>query len=357
MLVTIISFIVVLGILVFFHELGHFMIAKKVGVQVEEFAIGMGPKLIWKRYGETLYSIRAFPLGGFCAMTGEMPIDNEEADSEDIKAYKEALDKQKCLFQKSVWERFWVIIMGPLMNFFLAALLFSLIFIIFGVPTSTSPTSLLGQVMPEGPAYRAGLRDGDKVLAINGESVENWDQLSAIIGENVGEELEFKVQRGEQAFDTTVVPEFDQNQDRGVIGIIPVLNREDVNVFKAIWLGIEQTGMMIYGIIIGLWGMLTGQIAGDLSGPVRIAQFIGDAARSGIIRLFEFSALISINLGIMNLLPIPALDGGRLVFLGYEAISGKPVDPEKEGMVHLVGFVLLMVLFVVIMVNDIRGII
>ncbi|TDX51892.1 regulator of sigma E protease [Orenia marismortui] len=341
----------------FFHELGHFMVAKYVGVQVEEFAIGMGPKIVGKQYGETLYSIRALPLGGFCKMTGEMPVDDEDTSEEEVELYNKALKDKRCLFQKSVWERFGVIFMGPMMNFLLAALLFTLIFSIFGVEVSTSNNTVIGQVFPEQPAYEAGLRDGDKILTVEGQKVENWEELAGMIHQNANQEISMKVERGNKIFDLKVVPKLNKERQVGVIGIIPVYNRESVNLFKALWLGIKRTIIYIFGIIIGLWQMITGKIASDVSGPVKIAQFVGDAARSGMLRLMEFAALISINLGIMNLLPIPALDGGRLVFLGWEIISGKPIDPEKEGMVHMVGFVLLMILFVLIMIKDIKSII
>ncbi|OCL27124.1 RIP metalloprotease RseP [Orenia metallireducens] len=359
MLTTLVSFIIVLGILVFFHELGHFMVAKYVGVQVEEFAIGMGPKLLGKQYGETLYSIRLLPLGGYCKMTGEMPVDDNGDDikQEEVELYQKAFREEKCLFQKSVWQRFWVIFMGPVMNFLLAALFFTLIFSIYGVEVNTSESTVIGQVFPEQPAYEAGLRDGDKILAVNNQKVGNWEELAGIINKNPNQEIALQVERDNQILELNVVPRLDEDREVGVIGIIPVYNRKSVNIFEAIWLGIQRTGIYIYGLILGLWKMVTGQMASDVSGPVKIAQFVGDAARSGMLRLMEFSALISINLGIMNLLPIPALDGGRLVFLGWELITGKPVDPEKEGMVHLVGFVLLMVLFVVIMIKDIRSII
>ncbi|MCK8816492.1 RIP metalloprotease RseP [Natroniella sulfidigena] len=353
---TIISFIIVLGVLVFFHELGHFLVAKHVGVQVEEFALGMGPKLIGKQVGETLYSIRILPLGGFCKMTGEMPID-DDSDPEEVERYQEAVRKNKCLFQKSVWERIGVISMGSIMNFILAALLFALIFNIFGVPVDSSSSTVIGQVIPEQPAYQAGLRDGDKVVAVNEQQVETWEELSEFIHNNPGQQLSLEVERNGQLLELEVTPIKDEEQGKGIIGIIPILTREPVNILSALWLGIKQTGLYVVAIIVGLYQMITGQIAAEVSGPVRIAQMVGDAAQTGMLRVMNLAAIISVNLGIMNLLPIPALDGGRLVFLGYEIITGKPVDQEKEGMVHLIGFILLMVLFVIIMIQDLRTII
>ncbi|AGB40666.1 putative membrane-associated Zn-dependent protease [Halobacteroides halobius DSM 5150] len=357
MLTTIVSFIVVLSILVFFHELGHFLVAKYVGVQVEEFAIGMGPKLIGHQQGETLYSIRILPLGGFCKMTGEMPVDDEESDPEEIKLYQQAVKKGKCLFQKSVLERISVITMGPIMNFLLAAVLFMLIFNIFGIPVDTSSSTIIGQVVPEGPAYRAGLKEGDKILAINNKPVDDWKAMAKIIHQHPKEEISLKVLRGQEILNLKVTPRLDENRKVGLIGIIPILKREPVNLFKSIILGIKQTGMYIFALVMGLWKMITQQMSAQVSGPVKIAQMVGNATESGMMRLMRLSAIISINLGIMNLLPFPALDGGRLVFLGVELVRGEPVDPEKEGVVHLIGFVLLMLLFVFIMIKDIKSII
>lgn len=356
MLTTVVSFIIVLGVAVLFHELGHFMVAKYIGVQVQEFAIGMGPKLVATQWGETLYSIRALPLGGFCKMTGEMPVD-DESDVEEKEMYDQALKNERCLFQKSIFQRFAVFFMGPGMNFVLSALIFTIIFISFGVEVDTSSTTVIGQVFPEQPAYKAGLRDGDEILAINDEKVGDWLELATIIHQNADNEINLKVKREDKIFSLNIVPKLSEGSKVGVIGIAPVYRREKVNIFKGIWLGIQRTFLYIIGIIIGLYKMITGQVAGGLSGPVKIAQFIGDAARSGVLRLLEFSAIISINLGIMNLLPVPALDGSRIAFLFWEKISGKPLDPEKEGMVHLVGLAVLMILFVVITIKEIKSII
>lgn len=355
MLTTIVSFIIVLSILVFFHELGHYLVAKHVGVQVEEFAIGMGPKLVGKQVGETLYSLRMLPLGGFCKLTGEMPVEEEEATEEEIKAYQQALDKGKCLFQKSIGERIGVLSMGPVMNFVLAIILFALVFSIFGVPVSVSSTTQIGQVVPEKPAAKAGLQEGDRILAIDGTSVEKWKEAAEIIHDSAGEKLNLTIKRGEKTFQVQVTPELNSRSQTGMIGIFPVYERQSVNPLRAVWLGILQTIDYIKLIVLELGRMFTGTREVQLSGPVKIAELIGDATQRGLLRLFRLSAVISINLGIINLLPLPALDGGRLVFLGIEWVRGEPVDPEKEGLVHLIGFVLLIILIVVITVNDLTS--
>ncbi len=356
MLTTIVSFIVVLGILIFFHELGHFMVAKYVGVQVEEFAIGMGPKLISKQKGETLYSLRALPLGGFCKMTGEMPID-EESDEEEIKLYEQAVEDERTLFQKSILERFGVLSMGSIMNFVLGILLFALIFTFFGVPVEESDSTVIGQVAPQAPAYEAGLRDHDEIVAIDGVEVNEWQEVQAKIHQSQEEELLFQVERDGDNLEYRVTPEYAEEVDNAIIGINPVFERERLNPISALGRGIMQTVMMIFGILYAFGQMITGQMGtGGVAGPVGIASMIGDSARSGLMRLMEFTALISINLGVINLLPIPALDGGRLIFLLVEAVRGKPVDPEKEGLVHLIGMAFLLLLMVVIVFFDIQRI-
>ncbi|MGM0470689.1 MAG: RIP metalloprotease RseP [Bacillota bacterium] len=353
MLTTILSFVVVIGILIFVHEFGHFIVAKKTGVLVEEFAVGMGPKLVSKQYGETLYSLRIFPLGGYCKMMGEFPVDEEEDEVEDVERFQEACQNDRCLFQKSPWERMAVIFTGPLMNFILAGVIFSLIFAIFGVPVSGSSSTVIGSVLPEKPAKEAGLQTGDKILAINDTQVNNWQELAQLINQHPQEEIKVTINRDGQQQNLMVTPQLDQQRDVGIIGIAPKLIREHVNIFKAAILGIKQTAAVTVGIISGIWRMITGQLASDLAGPVKIAQLVGDAAKVSILRVMNLMAILSINLGILNLLPIPALDGGRLAFLGVEVIRGKAIDPEKEGMVHLIGLILLLLFMGFVVYKDI----
>ncbi|MGM0501155.1 MAG: RIP metalloprotease RseP, partial [Bacillota bacterium] len=330
MLTTVVSFIVVLGVLVFFHEFGHFIVAKWADIRVEEFAIGMGPRVIGKQKGETFYSIRALPLGGFCKLTGEMPLD-DELDEEEKEIYLEAKRNNKCFFQKSVWKRIAVVITGPIMNFLLAALLFASIFAFYGQPVDTMDEAVIGQVLPQQPAYKAGIKEGDKVLEVDGEEVTSWEDLATEINKHPQEEITLKLKRNDKIINTDVTPRLDSESERGLIGIIPRVQRNKVSFFKSLWLGLKQTIMYIYVIAVGLWQMVTAQISADVSGPVEIAKMVGQASQTGMLRLLELAALISVNLGFMNLLPIPALDGGRLVFLGLEVVRGKAIDPEKEG--------------------------
>lgn len=352
MITTIVSFIVVLGVLVFAHEFGHFITAKKSDIRVEEFALGFGPRLFSREKGETVYSIRAIPLGGFCNMTGEFPPD-EDATEEERKIYEETKENGRTFNQKSIWKRFLVVFMGPFMNFLLAALIFVIIFTAFGIPIDSSQTTVIGELIPEKPASEAGLKPGDKVVSVNGTEVENWNEMSKLIGEAVDKEIALQVERNGEEYAFTVTPEYSEQSEKGVIGIFPQMIRERVGIFKAIKYGIMQTWHAITAIIMGFVQMISRRSAAEVGGPIMIANIVGQAAQVGMANLLNWMAVISINLGIINLLPFPALDGGRIVFVLVEAIRGKPVPPEKEGFVHFVGFILLMILMVFIIYKDI----
>ena len=352
MITTIVSFIIVLGILIFAHEFGHFISAKKSDIRVEEFALGFGPKLLSRQKGETVYSIRAIPLGGFCNMTGEFPPD-DDASEEEKRVYQETKENGRTFNQKSLWKRFLVLFMGPFMNFFLAALVFVLIFTAFGIPVDSSQTTVIGELIPEKPAAEAGLKPGDKVISVNGKNVENWNEMSRIIGKSTDEEINLLVQRGEKQLQFSITPEYNEQSKKGVIGIFPEMIRKRVGIFKAVKYGILQTWHAITAIIMGFVQMITRRSAAEIGGPIMIANIVGQAAQVGMANLLNWLAIISINLGIINLLPFPALDGGRIVFVLVEALRGKPVPPEKEGFVHFVGFVLLMILMVFIIYKDI----
>ena len=352
MILTIISFIVVLGVLVFIHEFGHYITAKKSGIMVSEFALGFGPKLIYKKVGETLYSIRAIPLGGFCNMVGEFPAD-ESMDEKEKEIYAKAKEDGRLFTQKSALTRLAVILMGPIMNFLLALLIFIIAFSIFGVPTSVTGEAVLGEVIPEQPAAEAGLRANDRILAIDGTEVESWEEMAALIHENEGREITIRYQRNESINSLSITPVSSDEVDGGVIGIYPQLVRENVGVFQAVSLGVVQTGQIFRMTIAGFAQMISTRSAEDIGGPVMIASIIGQAARVGIINVLNWTAIISINLGIINLLPFPALDGGRISFILVELVRGKPVDPEKESYVHLVGFAILLMLMVFIIYRDV----
>jgi len=342
---TVILSIVVFGIIVFVHEFGHYILAKLTGIRVEEFALGMGPKLVSKKWGETVYSIRVLPLGGFCKMSGETgnspEYDNREY--EDMRRF----DK------KPLWARASVIAAGPIMNFFLAILLFSMIFAILGIPGDIS--NEIGSIIAQSPADKAGLQPGDRIIGIDDTQVNDWNSLVSVIHTNPGKSLKLTVERENKSFKVDVIPEFDSANNVGLIGISSTEPEwKDIGIIESIVIGYKKTIEITRLTAVGLIQIITGQVSADgISGPVGIIQLIEESARYGIIYVVNLTALISINLGLLNLLPIPALDGSRLFFLFIEGLRGRPVNPAKENLIHFMGFMLLMLLMVFITYRDI----
>ncbi|MBO8126379.1 MAG: RIP metalloprotease RseP [Firmicutes bacterium] len=349
---TILAFIIVLGVLVFVHEFGHFIVAKSVGIYVEEFSLGLGP-LIWKRQGaETQYSIRSLPLGGYCKMAGDNPHDDKITGTTNVD--QERIPEHRMFYAKTVWQRALVVAAGPIMNFIVAALIFGVIFMILGIPTALSNKPIIGEISPGGPAAQAGLLPGDRILSVDGIKVESWDQLAEQIRSKANQDVILKVQRGEVIFETVVQPRQERPDGPGLIGIVPKAEaRERVPLHTALWYGLLQTFHLLIALVVGLFELLTGKLTGPIAGPVGIAKMAGQAARFGLESLLNLTAVLSVNLGVLNLLPFPALDGGRLAFLGVEVLRRKPVDPEREGLVHFIGFALLMLLILFITFREV----
>ncbi|MCL4516022.1 MAG: RIP metalloprotease RseP [Firmicutes bacterium] len=350
---TLVAFMIMLGLLIFVHEFGHFIVAKRVGIKVEEFALGMGPKLVSAQVGETAYSLRVLPLGGFCKMAGENQYEDKKGDAGATTPARKA-DEGRMFYDKPVWQRAAVLGAGPFMNFVLAAVIFMLFFAVVGVPTDFSQGTVIGDVLAGGPAADAGLLPGDQVLAVNDIQVQNWDELAKAINAYPNVEVKMTILRQGRQMVIKTVPKPDRPGGVGLIGIWPKATRtERVGAFKAVGLGFVQTGRVIAGLYVALVQIITGEIIGPLTGPVGIAKIAGQAARFGLANYLYLTALLSVQLGILNLLPLPALDGGRLVFLGVEAVRRRPVNPEREGFVHFIGFALLMLFLLVITFKDI----
>jgi len=322
----ILSSIVVLGFLILIHELGHFFAARLSGMKVLELAMGFGPKIIgWEKKG-TKFSIRVFPLGGFCNILGLNP---EEAKDPDGFA------------QKSPLKRAVVLASGSLMNLLLALILFFLIFFAF-LGVADNESTVLGYILEDFPAEQAGLLAGDKLLAIDGEAVSNWDDIIAGISAKPNDEVTLSISRNGELRDISVVTKLVPETERAMIGIGQ--SRKKFSFFPSLQAGAAEFG----GVIRSLSHVVTGKAPLDVAGPVGIFIVIGEVAQTGLINLIFLTAIISMSLGIMNLLPIPALDGGRLLFLLVETVRGKKIDPEKEGLIHFIGFaiLILLVLFV-----------
>ncbi|MGI5824886.1 MAG: RIP metalloprotease RseP [Bacillota bacterium] len=329
---SIVYTIIILCILIVSHEFGHFIVAKINGIYVEEFSLGMGPKLVQWGKKETKYSIRLLPIGGYVKMEGE------DEDSDNPRAF--------C--NKGVLARMSVVFAGPFMNFVFAIIFFMVAFMYFGVPNTDA---VIGEVAAGGPAYEAGLQDGDVVLSIDGNEVSTWEDMTSYTQPADGETLALQVERNGQVFDAEITPEYSEEYGYALIGITQHVDK--ANIFQSIKMGFVETYEFTALLIQSLYQMITGQMAVDVAGPVGMVSIVGQYADTAFMTLFMLAGILSINLGIINLLPFPALDGSRLVFLAIEGIRKKPVPADKEAMVHFVGIVFLMLLMVVITVNDI----
>lgn len=330
---TIIAAIAVFCLLILSHELGHFIVAKACHVYVEDFSLGMGPKLIRWQGKETQYTLRLLPVGGWCKMRGE------DEDSDDQRAF--------C--RRPVWQRIAVVAAGPVMNFIFAILLFIIIFMMIG---TTSNENLVGSTLPGKPAEAAGLLPGDRILSINGIAIDQWSDISSTVNQQEpGQALNVVIDRNGRQLNMIIQPYYDSDSSSWVIGIHPEQLRQ--NIFTAIGLGVRQSIYFVRELLVAIVQMISGRVPVEVAGPVGIVTIIGDATRYGIQSLLLLTAYLSLNLGLINLFPLPALDGSRIVFLAVEGLRGKPIDRQKEGMVHFVGLILLLGLMAFITFNDI----
>jgi len=337
---TLLVTIVVLGGLIFVHELGHFLAAKRAGVHVHEFALGFGPTILSFRRGETTYALRLLPLGGFVRMAGMHP------EEEDLASVPEG----RRFMNKPVTRRLGIIGAGSLANLLTAVVLFVVVFSVLGVPATTLT---IDAVEPGYPAQAAGFEPGDRIVAIDGRVVEGWEDLVAAVRANPGRPLVLTVRRGEETLELPVTPAADPEDGRGVVGLRPRIETRHYGFTASVAQGFIWTGRVAVAFVNAITGMIGGGLEGELVGPVGIGAEIGQATRQGLPNLVFLTALLSANLGLINLLPIPALDGSRIVFLVLEGLRGRPLDPNKEGLVHLLGFALMLVLLLVVSIRDV----
>ncbi len=349
----VIGIVIVLGVLIFFHELGHFLCAKAFGVGVETFSLGFGPKLLSKTIGRTQYCISAIPLGGYVKMVGEQP--DEEIDPED-----QALS----FTHKPVGRRMLIVAAGPLFNFFLAVVIFFMVFWASGLLVLQP---VVGEVKKDSPAQSGGLTPGDRIEAINGQAVESWADMAEAISQSEGRPLEIIVKRDDSRISLQVAPEkqsaeniFGEEQRRYVLGITAAgettsIRMGPVDAFKE---SLVRTYLIIELTIVSVVKLIQGAVSvKTLGGPIMIAQIAGEQVQQGAVNLLFFIALVSINLGILNLLPIPVLDGGHLMFFSIEAVTGRPVNLKTREIAQQVGILLLMMLMVFVFYNDIMRIV
>lgn len=335
--------ILVFGTIVFVHELGHFLLAKANGIRVDEFSIGMGPRLLSKVKGETRYSLKLFPIGGSCMM-GEDDVDDMSEGS---------------FNSKSVWARMAVVVAGAAFNFILA---FVFAVIIVGYAGYDEPV-ISGTV--EGYSAEAeGMQAGDRIVKMNGKKIHLWREVTYYNMFHQGETVDLVYERGGEKYEVTIVPKQDEDGNY-LLGVLSPGEYTKANVLTAMQYGVYEVKFWICTTIESLKMLVTGGVGIDqLSGPVGIVDVVDETYQQSksygflvvLMQMLNIGILLSANLGVMNLLPLPALDGGRLVFLIVEAIRGKRVPPDKEGIVHFVGMILLFALMIFVLFNDLKRI-
>ncbi len=336
-MLTILAAIFVFGVLVTVHELGHFITAKMTGMKVEEFAIGFGPNIYQQKDGDTLYSLRAIPLGGYNKIAGMDPEDPWEPNG--FKA-------------KSIPTRMLVILAGSLMNFILPVILFSGIFMIDGIEKPVNQP-ILGIVVENKAAYNAGLEVGDKILTINGVPMQTWDDVVKTLRDNGTKEVTLTAERAGAVKTYTMVPEYNEELGRPLIGISPKFVKERVGVVDSIKLGFTSTQKVIVMMVEGLQRIITGKASAEVSGPIGVAQMAGQVAAEGLLPLLNFIAFLSINLGVINLLPLPALDGGHFILLLYEGLRGKPLGAKAMHHIQTIGIAIILAITIFSTFKDI----
>jgi regulator of sigma E protease len=336
---NIIIALVILAVLILAHEWGHFMAARRVGIPIHEFSLGFGRKLFSTQKNGVEYSLRLFPLGGFVRMAGEEP-----SDMNDPKGYN----------KRSPLEKMGVAFSGPFMNFILAIVIFIYTFAVIGIPQPTT-AAVVGELVAGKPAAAAGLQPGDRILKVNDTTIESWNQfVSTIQNGEVGIPLQVEFERGGTSANTTLQSVWDEKAGYPIVGVYPQLEYFRQGIWESIKLGFIQTYQMTLMLLGSLGMLVSGAVSpSELAGPVGITKMVGEAAQSGIVYLLTFSGFLSLNLGIINLLPIPALDGSRIVFAMVEAVRRKPLDPEKEGFIHMLGFIFLILIIILATYNDI----
>lgn len=350
MSINIIAFVIVLGVLIFFHELGHFLVARLFGVGVQKFSLGFGPKIFGKTIGATDYRISAIPLGGYVKMVGEEP--GGEIDPADLPL---------SFTHKKIYKKMLIVAAGPLFNLFLALVIFFGLSLFIGV-YELEPS--FGEVSPGTPAELQGIHQGDLVLAIDGQTVGTWSEMAREISECDGKSLRFTLERDGSVFDLDITPElssavnlFGEETDRYMIGVAnsgEYLIR-DIGLLESFSESISQTYFWTELTIVSLVKLVQGTLSTKtLGGPIMIAQTAGQQAREGLESFLAFIAILSINLAIINFLPVPVLDGGHLLFFAIEAVIRRPLNTRMREVAQQIGIFILVSLMIYVFYNDIN---
>jgi regulator of sigma E protease len=358
----VVPFLFVLTIVVFFHELGHFLVARWAGVKVLTFSLGFGPELAGfnDRHG-TRWKISAIPLGGYVKFFG----DDSEASTPSSEMLANMTDEERkwSFHHKKVGARSAIVAAGPIANFILAILIFACLFTFFGKPSTTAQVD---QVEPGSAAAAAGFQVGDVVTAIDGTKIESFTDMQRIVGVRAGEHLTFTIKRGDSTLQLQGTPELKEVKDPfgnahrlGVLGITRKtvsgdVTTERVNPATALWLGVKETWFVIDRTLAYIGGVFTGREAADqVGGPLRIAQISGQVATIGLAALVHLAAVLSVSIGLLNLFPVPLLDGGHLLFYAVEAVRGRPLSDRAQEMGFRIGLGLVLMLMVFATYNDI----
>lgn len=344
----ILSFILVLGALIFVHELGHFLLARLVKVKVLKFALGFGPKIFGIKRGDTEYLIAAVPLGGYVKLFGDDP--QEELPEE---------QKADAFTAQPTWKKAAIVAAGPIFNLVFAYIIFTFVYIFAGLPQLLPH---VGKVSPDSPALAANMQEGDVIISIAGKQITYWDDIREVIQKNKDNKTSIEVKRGDENLSLKITPNlqtatniFNEPVKLWMIGIQPTGETyiEDISVIRAVGLGYKKTVEIIYLTLTGITKMITGSIpANNIGGPILIAQMTAQTAEQGILSVILFTALLSVNLGLLNLLPIPILDGGHLLFFAIESALRRQINERYKEIAQQVGLVLLISLMIFAFYND-----
>jgi regulator of sigma E protease len=348
-MITVLATVIVLGVLIFFHELGHFLVAKLLGVRVEAFSLGFPPKLLHKKIGDTDYRLSVIPLGGYVKLLGENPSDEVPPE---LVPYS--------FLHHPLWHRVLIVLSGPVFNLIFAVLALFLVFTFSGIPYLTTE---IGSVMQHSPAAQAGLQKGDRVLTVGSQPVQRWDELSRLIRHSGDQRVALTIKRGDQVLKAEVRPRvmaapdiFGSETKALIIGITPSDHpvMEKVNPVRAFSEGFIYTWRLSYLNALALGKLLAREVPlKSMGGPILIAQLAGKQAKIGVSALVTFMAALSVNLFLLNLLPIPILDGGHLFFFIIEAVRGKPVEIKYREMAQGVGLMIILALMILVFYQDI----
>lgn len=357
MLVTIIAFIIILSILVLIHEFGHYITAKKLGIKVEEFGVGFPPRAYGKKIGETVYSINWLPVGGFVKLYGE---DDAGGGSISSKPKVENVreDVGRAFYARPLWQRMLVVTSGVIMNFLLAVVVISFLFASQGVPLPTEHVTVT-EVSHASPAEIAGLKKGDQILSMNGKVLKTTESFISETKKHRGQEVSLQVVRDGREFTTKLTPRIQAPKNQGAIGVaITNIEVKKYSWIEAPFYGTMEAGKFSWMIVKGLVTMVTdfalhGVKPQGVAGPIGVAQLTGEAVRAGWFAVLWFLSLLSLNLAVLNILPVPALDGGRFFFMIIEMVTGRKVSPKYEAYAHGAGLVVLLSLMALITFFDI----